>query len=500
MIKIGWATRSVATTDRVGILGQFYQRISTGVLDEILVTALVIEREDVSIMVSADMVSIGDNIIFDIRDAVKKKEPEIPVENIMMNATHTHTSPRYVLKTGFDEIETEEKPEAPEKYRSFFVDKTSDAIVEAYRSRSAGSFAYGYGSAETGVSRRVIYMDDYGMRNTVRPDSLAPNGHGVMYGKTNDELFSGYEGGIDTNVYFLFTFDDNEELTGCIINAGCPAQCGEFERYLSSDYWYFVRKFIREKYGNIHILPQCSAAGDISPHRLHAINARDRRHRLKYSDDPVYSVNAAGAFKPNEYYNKIDIAERVFHAFEEVYSWAPKEKYYDVPIIHRVMDAELDAWEITEEQYLQAKTEYDAYAKDGGFNSASNVANEDEKKTIYASVMGRYSSVIQRYENKKDKVTVEIHNVRIGDVSFSSSPYELYLDYQHRIQARSPFIQSFIVQLAASTGVAGYLPTVRAKENKGYSAIMYSCTTSPKGGDQLVDITISELKKLSSYR
>ena len=86
MIKIGWATRNVAATDRDGILGQFYQRISTGVLDEILVTALVIEREDVSIMVSADMVSIGDKIIFDIRDAVKKKEPEIPVENIMMNA------------------------------------------------------------------------------------------------------------------------------------------------------------------------------------------------------------------------------------------------------------------------------------------------------------------------------------------------------------------------------------------------------------------------------
>ena len=30
MIKIGWATRNVATTDRVGILGQFYQRISRG--------------------------------------------------------------------------------------------------------------------------------------------------------------------------------------------------------------------------------------------------------------------------------------------------------------------------------------------------------------------------------------------------------------------------------------------------------------------------------------
>jgi hypothetical protein len=66
----------------------------------------------------------------------------------------------------------------------------------------------------------------------------------------------------------------------------------------------------------------------------------------------------------------------------------------------------------------------------------------------------------------------------------------------HRIQARSPFEQTFIVQLAGDGG-GSYLPTKRGKENRGYSANHYSCKVSPKGGQELVDETVKILKKLA---
>ena len=74
----------------------------------------------------------------------------------------------------------------------------------------------------------------------------------------------------------------------------------------------------------------------------------------------------------------------------------------------------------------------------------------------------------------------------------------MYLAYQHRIQARSPFVQTFLVQLAASdTGtVAGYLATKRAAENRGYSAIMFSCHVAPNGGQTLVDEVVNKLKEI----
>lgn len=105
---------------------------------------------------------------------------------------------------------------------------------------------------------------------------------------------------------------------------------------------------------------------------------------------------------------------------------------------------------------------------------------------------------MKRYLDGADYKTAEIHVVRVGDVAFVSNLFELYVAFQHRIQARSPFVQTFIVQLAASTNVGGYLCTERATENMGYSANIYSCQVSPKGGDKLVEETLKELNDMYS--
>ena len=74
------------------------------------------------------------------------------------------------------------------------------------------------------------------------------------------------------------------------------------------------------------------------------------------------------------------------------------------------------------------------------------------------------------------------------------------MDYMHRIQARSPFIQTFVVELAGHLGrdqQGGYLATQRAVDNRGYSATINQCPVSPKGGQELVDATVKGLKELA---
>ena len=58
---------------------------------------------------------------------------------------------------------------------------------------------------------------------------------------------------------------------------------------------------------------------------------------------------------------------------------------------------------------------------------------------------------------------MELHVIRIGDMAFASNRFELYMDFMHRIQARSPFVQTFVVQFAAVPGPDGgtYLATER---------------------------------------
>ena len=108
---------------------------------------------------------------------------------------------------------------------------------------------------------------------------------------------------------------------------------------------------------------------------------------------------------------------------------------------------------------------------------------------------------MNRYEKQKTKPkhTTEMHAVRIGDIAFATNQFELYMDYQHRIQGRSPFEQTFIIQLCGGrqgTEYGGYLATERAAAGNGYSASMYCNQVSPEGGQELVEATLEELKKL----
>ena len=87
-VKIGWAKRDISTTEPVFINGQMYLRISEGILDPIMVTALCIdggEGQDAAIFVSCDITGLYGGAMDFIREKLKKLT-HIPVENVVVNA------------------------------------------------------------------------------------------------------------------------------------------------------------------------------------------------------------------------------------------------------------------------------------------------------------------------------------------------------------------------------------------------------------------------------
>ena len=112
----------------------------------------------------------------------------------------------------------------------------------------------------------------------------------------------------------------------------------------------------------------------------------------------------------------------------------------------------------------------------------------------------RFERIIHRYKTQDSEpyLPMELHVLRLGEIAFASNRFELYMDYMHRIQARSPFLQTFIIQLAGVPGPDGgtYLATRRGAQGKGYSACLFCNLVSPKGGQQLVEATVKILKKL----
>jgi hypothetical protein len=497
-IKIGWARRDVSTDKPINIPGQFHMRISKGISDPLYVNTLVLDDgKDIVIFISADLVVIRSRLLDEVREAVAKRNPEIPVEKIIMNATHTHSgASHYSGDTVFGSHDTDDSkiPDvgieiaSGDEYRHFLAEQSADAICEAYENRSEGGIAYGYGYAVTGHNRRVVYFDDISKRSAVNSAGYMIDGHGKMYGNTNDDNFSHYEGGADHFVNLLYTFDADNNLTGAIINVPCPSQNSEHEYMLTADYWHDVREAIRAKYGDIHILSQCAAGGDVSPRILHYRKAQERRFKLKYGD--METERAA----------RKDIAERIAAAFDEVLSWAKKDIKTEVPIVHEVRTIHLTKRRITEEELVYAKKNLEKLEAIPYKTEGAPPEELIYENSVLLSRKKRLMDVIKRFEEQdtNPKLPMELHAVKVGDIAFATNRFELFMDYMHRIQARSPFEQTFVIQLTGVPGDEGgtYLATERAVANKGYSASLFCNVVSPEGGQELVEETLISLKRI----
>jgi hypothetical protein len=88
---------------------------------------------------------------------------------------------------------------------------------------------------------------------------------------------------------------------------------------------------------------------------------------------------------------------------------------------------------------------------------------------------------------------MELHVIRLGDVAIATNPFELFTEYGIRMKARSPALQTFVIQLA---GPGSYLPTAFAVQGGGYSAIVQSSKVGPEGGDVLVERTVEQINAL----
>ena len=469
-LKIGWAINDISTDKPVELAGTFHWRHSKGLRDPLMATALAIDNgEDCVVFLSMDFISPPNFVANRVRKRVKAEIPDLPPEKIIFHATHIHT--------GVSIGRTEKK--LAEEYGKYMVDQIFKSVKEAWESRKPGQIAYGYDLVVTAFNRRLVYFKE-------RKGSIgtSPRGKAVLHGRSDVPDFSHVEGGADPFANYLFTYDMDGKLTGAVINVGYTAQVSISDRYVSSDTWHDMRKLMAEHHPGVFILPQCAAAGEATFEQPYYKAAEKRRYRLIYGREPAY---------PGEFQRK-QIAGRILTSFDRAHSWAQKEKFSDLPIKHVVRTLKLDP-------SVPSKVDYEA-----SLASLKKIAeyrkNPKTTERMRTSLKGRESvckRVVRSYENaaKLPKVPMEFHVLRIGDVAFVSERFEYYFEFGQRIQARSPFIQTFTIQLASSNGPGGYLATERASENGGYGT-RFLCPVSPKGGQEIVEAAVKELKKLKA--
>jgi len=459
---IGWASVDV-TPDRPVILrGQFHARISQRVGDPLYVTALAIETEgedgDRVIFAACDRVSVSLPIQTRIREALRDRLPDFDPAKLVMNATHTHTAQE--LEEG---IYPPQGPEVmtPTECADAFVPLAVEAIAQAWEQRRPGQVAWAYSHAVVGHNRRVTYA----------------GGMSKMYGATDVPDFEHIEGYEDHGVDLLFTRTPEGELTGVIVNLACPSQEVEGELYVSSDFWHETRQELRKRLGEgVFVLPQCSAAGDQSPHLL------------------VHKRAEAMMLQRRGLTAREEIARRLGNAVADALE-VSRESFCSDPVLrHTVATIGLPVRTVTAAEYQMACAERDKWENE-------QPAEDDVAGVSYRFMMlNRYGRVISRYEQQEQhpQFATEVHAIRLGDIAFATNPFELFLDFGIRMKARSKAVQTLVVQLAGTgeTPGCGYLTTARAMAARSYGSEVQDNRVGPVGGQVLVDRTLELLGEL----
>ena len=452
-LYIGGATTSITPELPVALSGQMYARIARKIKSEVTASALAIESRDAhgasldqAIMVSCDLVAIREGILELVRERVKRQLPGFDPKKLFMNATHSHTAP--VMVPGKYTLPENEGVNNPADYRKFLADRVSQIAVKAWSNRKPGAAGWGLGHAVVGQNRRIVYGD----------------GRAQMYGATNRAGFREIEGYEYHGVDVLFFWDEKEKLIATAINVACPSQEVESISEVSADFWAPVRGQLRREYGKeLAILAWAGAAGDQSPHLMYNRAAENRMRKLR------------GLEPLNE------IARRIVAAWEEAYAGAKQEIKTDLPFAHQVEEVELPNRKVSDEEFKNAQKQYQELAKD--------------VRTIWKARW--YQDVMDRYRGQHDGTIkpyrMELHVLRLGDISISTNPFELFTDYGIQLKARARSLQTFVVQL---TGPGTYLPTERAVRGGGYSAIIESNVVGPAGGQTLVNRTVETINSL----
>ena len=499
-LKIGWATADVSTDKPIFLQGLDYRRNSQGVRDPVTVTALVIDNgEDCVIFNSWDTSCVYGALAKRVRDGVAKRIPGLPIEKIVFNAIHTHTGPS--MGDGYDDPLSNE-------YRDMFVAKTIDTIVRAWNDRKPGKIAYGYDFAVTCFSRRTVYFDDLRKRPPVKGRKLSlwktipglyVDKHVTMHGNADDPQLSHMEAAPDPFVNFLFTYDMNDKLTGMIFNVAFPAHISISDMKLGADCWSDIRREVKADLGDVYVLAQCAAAGDLTYRIPYYNKATRRKHRLLFGRPEAY---------PGEF-ERHRVTEQLMAALHRTLPWASRALYSDLPIRHINTTLRLPRFYATSEHIEDAKADLarlEEMEKNPPWDTG-DPAVAKKAKDLIGTARWRLGRVLRLNDDLKKKPTtaMEFHVLRIGDVAFVSERYELYTDFGQRIQARSPFTQTFTVQLSAGGPdlpwfSACYLPTAIAVGNAGYQAhpINNYNSPSPEGGQLMVDEAVRllyELKK-----
>ncbi len=424
-LRVGAAAIVITPPSGTPLAGYYYKRLSDGVLDDLYSKAVVVERDGIkAAIVVLDLISLPRAVVEAARKLIES-QTGIPGANVMIGATHTHTSPvvsenrtRGVLDGG--------DTEPALRYTAALPGLIAQSVAEANK-----RLAPARGSAAIAREEAISFNRRFWMRDgsvSWNPPKL-------------DKNIIRAAGPIDPEIGFLYFETPDEKPITTIVNFALHADTVGGTR-VSADYAGQLSRLLGEFRGREMLtLFALGACGNIN-------------HRDVFWRDRQKGINEA-----------FRIGSVLAGAINR--SWDDLKPFDPGAIQVRSELVNLPLAPITDGDVMQADEVFKRV------NTPQTKFMEQVKTFQVLDVKARQGRPLE----------VEVQVITIGrDVAFVSLPGEVFVELGISIKKASPFPYTMIVELA--NGSIGYIPNKSAYPEGNYEVVSARCAAG--SGEMLV--------------
>lgn len=418
VFRAGAATSVITPKIGTSLNGNFQDVISKHVHDDTHARGFVLDDGTNQLaFVVADLCMVSREIL-DEAKAIAHKATNIPVKNMLMSATHTHSA-----GTACSVFQSDPDP----AYQAFLVERIADAVIRSHANLQPARVGFGAGLEPSQVFNRRWYMksaknlsNPFGGTDKVRMNPPV----------ASDDIV-GPAGPIDPEVSLVFVQSLKGEPIALLANYSLHYVGGTKAGEVSADYYGLFCRKMQELLGN---------------------GSRDYAFVPIMSNGTSGDINninfLGGQWKPSGPYEQMEhVANVVAERAHEVVKQMTFESW--VPLAAEQTELQLGVRKPTNDEITRAKKLL--------------VGTEGKVLTNREQIYARESIKLQEYPNQ---VPLLISAMRIGDLAITAIPCEVFVEIGLEIKEKSPFKKTFTVSLA--NGYNGYLPTPKHHDLGGY--------------------------------
>jgi len=429
--------------------GYYKRRISDGVLSKLYVKAAAVETGGVcAVVISVDSIFLPESIHNIAVERITEKTG-IPSENILINATHTHTG-------GPVEIDECAEFYTPDKAYNDFVGKMAgDCGILAYQ-RMQNSTAKSAKKKVEGVSY---------VRNFVMKDGSIKMNPGWQ----NPDVLKTF-GTLDDELSVLFFCDDNEKPMGALVNFALHHDCVSDRKHCTkycADYSGIMAYELKKEFGPDFVTVMIDGAcGNVNHFDI-------SKSFDEFFANPPY----------------IRIGKRLAEEVCELYRLA--EPMEMTAIGGRKVSIEIERRQVSDEAVDEFKALIKKYpnAQDAPGGLADPDSDGSKRK--------RANNVLKFIE-LPDKIPMTVQSLRIGDAMLFAFCGQVYSEFSIYLKEKSPLPFTMVAMLA-NGGNGCYVPTREAFGTTLYEAQIPSSKLIADGGyimsDRMLDLANEIMEK-----